>query len=95
MTPLWQLLAGRPAKGLRLRVDHPGGPSVDPGTYEGVVEFADRHPSKELDALDLRLDSGRVIHVPGGTRGEVVVGWVDDAALDCADSARRVEGVLS
>lgn len=71
MRRLWEHLPRR-ALGLRLRIEHTGGPTVDPGVYEGVVIRVDRHRSGEIDSLELRLDDGREIHVPGATRGEVV-----------------------
>lgn len=71
MIPLHRHLPLR-ALSLRLRVNHPGGPNVDPGVYEGVVFHVDRLGSGVLDSLELRLDDEREIHVPGGTPGQVV-----------------------
>ena len=71
MTRLWEHLPRR-ALGLRLRIEHTGGPKVEPGVYEGVVVHVDRFESGILDSMELRLDDGREIHVPGATRGEVV-----------------------
>lgn len=79
MSPLWQILPRR-AVGLRVLVNHPGGPKVTPGVYIGVVAHVDRHPTRIVDGLELRLDDGTEIHVPGGTPGEVVTVIVSAAA---------------